>query len=123
VKNTWKPEIEKAWVTWVSIGFGQMLYACYVPNNPFPIGFAWGSAANHDGKYSSFHVAGSFVPTWARRRGVRTRINQAIFEHHYLITTVSGSKDGGLKFLKAAGYRYSKQTGLWYLRRPRRKAK
>jgi hypothetical protein len=118
----WKPEIEKAWVPWISIGFGQTLYACYVPNNAFPVGLVWGQGTNH-GKYSSFEVAGLFVPAWVRRHGVRTRINEELLKHYELITTVGGSKDGGLKFLKATGYRYTKNTGLWYLRRPRRKVK
>src|SRR5207237_874484 len=79
----WKPDIKGAWVTWAAIGFGQMIYVLYVPNHTSPIGFVWG----HGDETRCFEVYGSFVEPWARRNGVRTRINQTIFEHADVIVT------------------------------------
>ena len=102
-----------AWVTWAQIGIGQLIYALYVPNHTAPIGFVWGHSQGEQ-----FCTSGSFVQPWARRFGVRSRINNEIFTHFAVITTVSGSKEGGKQFLKASGYRWSKPMRCFYLERP-----
>jgi hypothetical protein len=120
VDKSWKPEMLGAWVTWARIGLGQTIYALYVPNYYFPVGVVWGVG---DGN-GCFRVGGSFVQPWARRHGVRTRINQTIFEHWDVIHTASGTaKEGGLQFLKASGYKWHKQARIFYLAKPNRKKK
>jgi len=109
----WKPKMDGAWVSYVAIGFGQMMWFCYVPNCIAPIGFVWGWATG-----KGFHVAGSFVQPWARRNGVRSRINDAIFQHYRVISTSSGSKEGGKQFLKAKKYKRNELLDLFYLERP-----
>ena len=116
--DKWKPEMANAWVTWVRIGFGQLIYLLYVHNHTLPIGLVWGYA---EGK--RFIVGGSFVQPFARRQGVRTRINDAIFEHLSVISTSAGSKEGGRAFLKARGYRFDKRMKCFFLQRPKRAAK
>lgn len=109
----WKPEMAGAWVTWSRIGFGQMVYVCYVPNFTHPVGLVWGHPQGE-----RFCVAGSFTNLAARRCGVRSKINDVIFTHYACISTVTGSKDGGRSFLKGAGYRHSKAMRCFYLERP-----
>lgn len=116
MKKKWKPEMSGAWVTYGKIGFGQMIYVLYVPNHTVPIGLVWGEP-----HAERFNVAGSFVQPWARRNGVRTKINAAIFEHYKAIVTASGSKDGGLAFMKASGYQHNRDLDLWSLTRPKNK--
>jgi hypothetical protein len=114
----WKPNLATCWVTWVSVGFGIDIWCLFDKGRPAPVGLVWGIA--HGGKKQSFHVYGSYVHEWARRQGVRTRINQAIFEHYDVIVTGGGSKDGGEAFLKAAGYKSHPATGQWFLERPKK---
>lgn len=115
-KKKWIPNMAGAWVSWVQIGFGQMMWTLYVPNHIAPIGLAWG-----DGHGKRFELAGCFVEPWARRNGVMTRINQTILSSGQFqsISTVVGStgKDGGLAFLKDAGYAHNKELDLWHMSR------
>jgi hypothetical protein len=112
----WKPELEHAFVTWAAIDRGQIIYILYVPNHMAPLGFVWGWISG-EGRESTFETYGSFVSAWARRFGVRTRINRTIFEHVSTITTKHGSSDGGLAFLKAAGYKRDSNVHCWYLKK------
>jgi hypothetical protein len=116
----WKPEIENAFVTWAPIDRGQLIYVLYVPNHMSPLGFVWGRIRG-EGRESTFETNGSFVQIWARRFGVRTRINLAIFDHVSTITTAHGNKEGGLAFIKSQGYKWDSNANCWYLKKPRRK--
>lgn len=116
--SKWKPELNGAWVTWAAIGFGQRIYALYVPNHAYPIGLVWGVP---EGK--CFQVAGSFVEPWARRCGVRSRLNETIFTHFETLYTGSGSKEGGRQFMRAKKYRRSAALDCFYLQRPSRPKK
>lgn len=114
--SAWKPDVKNAWVSFVRIGFGQLLYFCFVPNFAGPVGFVWG-IGHGAGKTSRFEVYGSYVIPSARRNGVRTRLNTAIHEHFRCITTMSGSREGGLAFLKSQGYKFDPRTTTWFLER------
>lgn len=114
----WKADVDNAWVTWVRIGFGQMMYLLYVPNHAAPIGMVWGMGGGEtakDGRVGRFDVFGSFVQPWARRQGVRSKINDSIFQHFCTIITSHGSKQGGADFLKAKKYRRNQDLHCWYL--------
>lgn len=115
-KAAWKPEINGAWVSCSRIGFGQAMYVLYVPNHNFPIGFVWGESVG-----KRFCVAGSYVEPWARRHGVRTLINKEIFRTHIAISTVYGSEEGGIQFMKASKYKHSRLLDCFYLLRPKKK--
>lgn len=121
-KTEWKPELEQAFVTWAPIDRGQLIYVLYVPNHMSPLGFVWGRISG-EGRESTFETYGSFVPDWARRFGVRTRINQAIFEHVSTITTKHGNKEGGLAFLKGSRYKWDRNVHCWYLTKWKKKKK
>lgn len=114
----WKPDVAQIFVTWVAIDRGLMMYLAYVPNSMSPVGLCWGEISG-SGKEATFESMGSFVPTWARRFGVRTLINRAIFKHVSTIITKHGSKDGGRAFLKASAYKWDGNTRHWYLKRPK----
>jgi hypothetical protein len=113
--------MERAWVTWAQIDRGLGMYICYVENHTSPVGFVWGRLAGQGAK-STFETCGSYVPTWARRFGVRSRINETIFQHAATtIITRHGSTEGGMAFLKARGYKWDSNTNYWFLKKSRAK--
>lgn len=115
-------KIEDVYVSWTPIGQGILLYHAWEPKYPAPIGFVWGMPRAHKDK-GTFDVFGSFVQTWARRHGVRTKINEQILKHSELIITSNGTKEGGAAFLKASGYKLNKAIGLYFLERKQRARK
>lgn len=116
------PKIETCWIDTVQIGFGITLYVCFSRNFVGPIGFVWGIRTGDD-KRNRFDVFGSYVLDWARRFGVRTKINEVILETHDVIATAAGSNDGGEAFMKAFGYDHDKKRMAWSYVKPRRRAK
>lgn len=69
-------------------------------------------------------VLNTFVMAVFRRNGIRTRINDKLFEWYpkvKRITSPADTKDGAA-FMKAYGYKKMKD-GSWVMRRPRRKKK
>lgn len=107
----------KDWVDWGKIGIGFVLYTLWNRDQPMPLGFVWGMVKTKD----CFEVIGSYVPAWARRMGIRSAINAVILSHYKTIVTVGGSKSGGEQFMKARGYKYSKETGSWFVARRKTK--
>lgn len=110
-----KFDMSKAWVTWTTIGFGVRIYALFGPQFDAPLGFVWGRAGK--GNKNSFSVLGSFVQPWARRQGVRSRINEEIFKQVEVIRSAHGSPDGAA-FMRANGYKFSPEADLWWKPRP-----
>lgn len=108
----WKPEVKRGWVAYTQMGFGHVIYALFVPNHIGVVGLVWGWIEG-----TTFAVAGSYVEPEARRCGVRTRINEQILCSYERIRTGSGSKEGGLAFMLARGYKYHKASNTWYLTR------
>jgi hypothetical protein len=115
-----KFDMKKAWVTWAAIGFGIVIYALFEPQAHSPIGFVWGHMGK--GNKTVFTVLGSFVPVWARRQGVRTRINDEILKQADVIRSAHGSPDGAA-FMRATGYKFSPEIDLWWKCRPMTKQK
>lgn len=108
-------------IEWQNIGFGMLLYVLFARSNPAPVGFVWGLAiAAGNARKTRFEVFGSYVVPYARRSGVRSRLNRQLLEHWQVITTQNGSKEGGLKFMRAQGYRLDKRSGVWSLTRKAR---
>ena len=117
------PKIKTCWVDCVSIGFGISMYACFSRNFVGPIGFVWGTATGDRGK-RRFDVLGSYVMPWARRKGVRTKINEAILSGGCdVIATVSGTEEGGAAFMKAFGYKHDSKRLTWTYVKPKRRRK
>jgi hypothetical protein len=112
------PAMSTAWVDCQQLGFGLTLYTLFVKNCIGPLGFVWGIGfgPGNTGK-SRFEGMGSYVIPWARRHGVRSKIQAQILDHFDVVTTHSGSKAGGLAFMKSAGYQIDRRSGVWSVAR------
>jgi hypothetical protein len=115
-------DLHRCWVDRSTIGFGFTLYTLFARQVLCPAGFVWGNFTARDGKGTAFEVSGSYVPEWARRCGVRTRINEEIFKSADVIVTPAGTEDGK-KFMRAAGYRRDPVSGFWRVPKPKRRRK
>lgn len=107
--------LSKCWVTWCEIGFGCRYYMCFHPEFIAPVGSVW--CACQGGRTPTADVLYSFTLHMYRRLGVRTLINKTLLEHFKIIRTTSGTKEGGMKFLKASGYKHDPVRDDWYLTR------
>jgi hypothetical protein len=112
----WNIDLARAYVRATHLLNGAVLFALYLHDYPTPVGLVWGMARGKD-----FYVYHSYVMPQVRRMGVRTKINEAILQYHEVITTQSGSDDGGMAFLKSQGYKRNETLGCWYLTRPKKK--
>lgn len=99
----------------VDIPFGGQMYLCFVAAFPYPVGFVWGVGDTR----GVFDVAGSYTEPWARRQGVRTRLNEEIFKEYLVIRTNYGSAEGGQAFMRKQGYKFSRALRCYYLARPK----
>lgn len=93
---------------------GTAIYGCWANEHNALVGLAWGARAKGDDGKMLFMSTGSYVESSARRQGVRTELNRAIFKDHDLITTVNGTQSG-LAFMKASGYKHDKRFDQWVL--------
>ena len=84
-----------------------------------PLGFVYGIPTGD----KSFEVYGSYVDSYFRRKGVRTFLNIEIQKRFPIITTATGSKDGGRQFMKARGYEFEPKTNKWFVCKSERKQK
>ena len=73
---------------------------------------------------NSIEILQSFVMDWARRNGIRSKINDALFGWYDWAKSIrsSGATKDGEKFMRAAGYKKLK-NGTWIVRRKRKRAK
>lgn len=110
-------DVRESTVKCVDIPGGQQMYICYADAYMFPVGFVWGCGDSR----GVFEGAGSYVEPWARRQGVRTKINEAILRDYPVIRTNYGSEDGGMKFMRKQGYRFSKDLHCYFLHRPKKR--
>lgn len=110
-------DIEHCHVTWAKIGNGIWIFACFSPIVHYPIALVTATIAGKGtaGKMRA-EILSSDVSDWARRQGVRTLINKAIFDKWDVdvIMTQNGTTDGAA-FMEATGYRLDKKIGVWYL--------
>lgn len=113
-----KIDHEKDWVDRQTIGFGMSIYVLWNRDFAMPLGFVWGW-----GNENAFEVVGSYVLRFARRQGVRTAINEKIFDHFKVIKTCGGTKEDGLPFLRASGYKYDPNTEQWWKLKKAKRAK
>lgn len=111
----WKFKPSKPWVTWKEVGSGVTLLYVFAENWTCPLAHVWGRHVGGDS--SKFDVLHSYTLPFARRCGLRTLINDSIFEKFKVdvIITAKGSNDGGSQFMKGYGYKRNKELGLWYI--------
>ena len=100
------------WVQHAKIGVGADLYICWNLQYPVPLGFVWGLAKTK----RCFEVLGSYVPAFARRRGVRTAIQRAIQKSYPTVITSSATEDGRA-FMRSSGYRFDRGTEHWFAKK------
>lgn len=102
------------YVQWTEPVLGTVILVAFERSWPFPIGFVWGVpyGPNDSGK-KGFDVCGSHIEEDYRRQGVRTAIQRTLFEKfdRDFVQTSSGTKDGRA-WMKSAGYRLNRQTGI-----------
>ena len=110
--------LDTAWIQVVEIGLGGWCYVLFDRGHASPLGLVWG-LPTAPGRFDVYH---SYVMPWARRQGVRKRINEEIFKTFNVIATGKGTKDGGAAFMKAQGYKYNKELKNWYLLKPTKRA-
>lgn len=110
-------DIKEVYVSWAPLGQSVLLYTAWIPTFAAPLAFVWGNPKSTTPNKHVFDVYGSYVLPWARRQGVRSKINEQILKHYGVIITGSGTKEGGMAFLKAAGYKLHKPTGLFFLQK------
>lgn len=113
-KNKISLDIGKGHVTWTSIPYGLYLYMYHHPNEPQPLGVVIVRVHNTSvtGKSVNTYaeVLISHVISWARRLGIRTRINEEIMKAWPTIVSSGATKDGK-KFMEASGYKEDQLLG------------
>lgn len=112
-----KVRLNSAYIQIAELGFGIWCYVLFDRGFVAPLGMVWGLPTAE----KRFDVYHSYVIPWARRQGVRKRINEEIFKTYNIIATGHGTKEGGAAFLRSQGYKYNKTLKNWYLRKRRRR--
>ena len=102
-----KIDIERCYVEGpYQIDYAQEVYVCRSRDFPFPLGIVWGEAHwNEKKEWTHFNVNGSYVMGFARRKGVRTMINDELLKRFKAVTTGTGTKLGK-PFMKKSGYKF-----------------
>lgn len=115
-------EVKTGWVSHVTIGFGVDLYTLFIRSSASPVGFVWGFTNRNPDGVIRFETMGSSTVEWAKRRGVRTRINDALFEEFGVDVIASpGSSESGAAFMRDYGYTYDKPRSTWTITKRQRK--
>ena len=117
-----KIALKDSWVTWETVGFGITGFFCFCREYSAPVGVVWTACSGCDARpRTRVEVIDSHVIQWARRQGVRSRINEAIFAEYGadVIMTHEGTAKGGLAFLKHWRYQRDGVSGTWALSKRR----
>ena len=119
-----KISLKTAWVDRSQFGFGWTLYALFDRGFEAPIGLVWGlrqatgDAQGKQAKATTFQVYHSYVLPWARRQGVRRKINDSILEDNTRIVTACGASPAARTFLRK-DYKFNRELGVWFRGRKR----
>lgn len=101
------------------VGAGVWMYILTnMKESPSPIAFMWGMGfCAQDKGEIRYDILGSYTEPYSRRRGALSLLMDKAFEHYTVLTTSTGSKDGGLKSLKALGFKFDSRAQIWSKRR------
>jgi hypothetical protein len=110
-----KLDLDLAFVENSCIGLGIGLYTAFHKTCPAPMAFCWGIGYDTENG-ARFDVFGRFTPVEFRRQGLQTLIDAKLFEHYAVITTCAGTREG-TKFMQHDGYKYNRNTRIWYKER------
>lgn len=106
------------WVVHHKIGQGVTAIFCFWTHNTAPVGVVYTILYGPGNtKKQRAEILGSYVVPWARRLGVRSRINDYLFNYLdcHTIVTQSGSREGGKAFMQNSGYVLDEKLGIWTL--------
>lgn len=105
-------------VTWTTLGRGCWIICCWSPECQKPLGHVIFNALgkSRQTKKVRIEVLSSFTEPFARRTGVRTYLNEKLFQYWKpdVITTMSGTRYGE-PWMKARGYQISSEFGGWFV--------
>lgn len=80
-----------------------------------PVGLVFGCVLGS----KTFYVGWSYTLPSFRRQGVRAAIHKAMVEWGYQrIVTGGGTTEGGMAWLRAAGYKWDAVGGMWVWTKP-----
>jgi hypothetical protein len=97
------------------VGYGVHQFTAWWGDYQGPAGVVWAHMWQCRAGIAVM-VLNSFVPTWLRRRGVRTAINAEILRKAAVVMTSDDSEPSGRAFMAARGYRRDGLAGLMVLR-------
>ena len=108
-------EPEDPYVTWTELHGGITYVYAVARNWHCPLSHVWGLVTG--GEKERFETLHSYTLPFARRQGLRTLINDVIFDKLKVdvITSGDGTGEGGLGFMNSYGYQLHDPTGTWYV--------
>ena len=95
---------------------GGITYLYVVAENwHCPLAHVWGIITA--GEKERFEMLHSYTMPFARRQGLRSLINDWIFEELSIDVIISGdgTGEGGMGFMKKYGYELHEPTGNWFI--------
>lgn len=106
-------QFEKCWVHKTVIGFGCRLWSYFSPISEAPVGTVWFTATwDKATKRSRAEILDIYVPQWARRCGIATRLVEALREEYDVLLTTIGTRSGA-PFMRATGWRHRPKECMW----------
>ncbi len=114
MKNRFGVKAEDCYIQHTVIGYGVHQFACLWTQHFSPIGFVWVHLFTTS-RGTMAVILDSYVPVAFRRSGIRSLINKEILKQADAIMSSDTSTKFGMSFMKAKGYKRSKETGLMYL--------
>jgi hypothetical protein len=109
---------DKLSTTLTPLGRGMFLYTAFHEESFVPVGSLWvtGSTTSSKkfGDRTVYEVLDCYVPHWARRNGIQSYLQDQLTDQGIILITGTGSREGGLSFMKAKGWKLIKETGHWY---------
>jgi hypothetical protein len=110
----YKIDFTNCWLDRGKLGFGLSVFGLFIRDMISPVGLVWG-----DARGEKMDILGSFVPAWARRQGVRTKINELLFkDYHYKTVVTAGATKDGRAFMEASEYAFSEEFQWWFKHKP-----
>ena len=110
--------VAKLRVESASIGGGCCQFSAFTPDMVCPVGIIWVTISGSEAP--SAEILHCYTLPFMRRRGICSRITEAIFASGVeTIFTSSGSDTGGMEWMKSEGFRFDRARRDWFLTRPK----
>lgn len=103
-------DIGETYVEHHFVGNGVTEYLLFSKNWVVPLGVVW--AIRYD---QTVHIFHSYVLPFARRKGIRKKINDYIETHcSRIVSGRTASSQEGIAFMKKQGYRENKELDIFF---------